>query len=76
MIPEQIKRALIQRNEARAALDQTERNLQCALSAHAGKIYTAEGVPFRVCGSPGALYWRRLCSAEEAATLRKAWRES
>ena len=76
MIPHDVKRALIQRNEARAALKETETSLQIVLERHAGKTYRVEGVPFKVCGTPGKRYWRRMVSREQANELRAAWRNS
>lgn len=73
MIPYEIKRALIQRNEARAALKETETSLQIVLERHAGKTYRVEGVPFKVCGEKGKRYWRRLVSKEQATKLRATW---
>jgi hypothetical protein len=76
VIPHDIKRALIQRNEARAALKETEASLQIVLERHAGKTYSVEWVPFKVCGTPGRRYWRRMVSRERAIELRAAWKRS
>lgn len=76
MIPPDIKQALMQRNEARAALKETEASLQIVLERHAGKVLKVEGVPFKVCGEPGKRYWRRMVSKEQAVEMRAAWRAS
>lgn len=76
LIPFEVKQALIQRNEAREALRETERTLQVVLERHAGKRYEIEGVPFKVCGEPGKRYWRRMVSGADAKRLREIWRNT
>lgn len=73
-IPEPIRDALLARNLAREVLTTTEAELQRVLRLYAGQTYTVEGVPFKVCGKVGALYWRRMTGPEETERLREAWR--
>jgi hypothetical protein len=69
-----VKAALIARNEAREALQEREAELQNVLVPFAGQSFTIEGVPFKVCGTVGKLYVRRIVGPEETERLREAWR--
>jgi hypothetical protein len=73
-IPPAIKAALIARNEAREALRQREAELQTVIDPLAGTTFTIEGVPFKVCGTRGKRYVRRIVGPEETEKLREKWR--
>ncbi len=75
-LPAEVLAAMVVRNEAREALAKTEAALQKKLKPYAGQTFELEGVPFKVCGSAGNLYLRRMVNKLEAAALRESWRKS
>lgn len=74
-IPQEVRDAIIRRDEARRALKVAEADFIRVLAPFTGATFFVEGVPVKVCGAGKRLYVRRIVGAEEANRLRRKWRE-